>query len=103
MEEVCEKQHCEIQKCPSLCDNLKSVKTKGHYTHNPVSGKSSRHLSDKDANGNDNSQYFTRNSDQNKKATGNDAQDYYKNKEIKDASKMDNFTKDPKISKKLDE
>ena len=103
IKENCDEQDGEKKVCTNLCSNLANVNTDGHYTHNPLPGKSSRFLSDKDANGQDNAQYFTKNVDKNKKSTGTKAQEYYNKKEIKNAPKIDNYTSDPTISKKLDE
>src|ERR1700731_725290 len=60
IKENCDEQDGEKKVCTNLCSNLANVNTDGHYTHYPLPGKSSRFLSDKDANGQDNAQYFTK-------------------------------------------
>lgn len=56
--EICVKVDCENTQCQTLCDTLKETAPKGHNTHKPPIGRFCRFISETDANGNPQAQYF---------------------------------------------
>ena len=58
--ETCVQQDCAKKKCTYLCDTLVDRNTLGHNTHKPIAGRFSKFISDIDANGNPDPQYFTK-------------------------------------------
>lgn len=89
----CNNLNCETQKCVTLCSTLTELKTEGHFTHKPIVGKYVRCVSDKDANGKDEAQYFVKNKDETKKADAIALNSFKPNK-IKHNKKFDTFIKD---------
>ena len=59
-QDVCVQSDCEEKKCSSACDTLLKRRFLGHNTHKPLIGRFSKFIGDVDANGNPDSQYFTR-------------------------------------------
>lgn len=100
-EETCIKSDCEKKTCPTLCDNLDTIQTKGHFTHGPKAGKFSKQLSDLDANGAKKGQYYTKNCDKHKKVSGQKPVSYKTNKEIKLDAKMQQYLQKPEIADKF--
>ena len=58
--DVCVQNDCEEKKCSSPCDTLLKRRFLGHNTHKPLIGRFSKFIGAVDANGNPDSQYFTR-------------------------------------------
>lgn len=54
----CVIQDCASKKCPALCDQPTKINVDGHNTHKPPIERMARFVSEKDANGDSNTQYF---------------------------------------------
>lgn len=58
--ETCVENNCEEMKCDTLCNTFEKRDVLGHNTHKPFKGRFSKFISDLDANGNADPQYFTK-------------------------------------------
>lgn len=85
-ENYCIKERCEKLKCPSLCDTPKSFRIVGHGTHKPPIGRFSQRISDTDANGDPNPQYYVKSNKKNE-MTEQEKQNY--GNQIKPDAKME--------------
>lgn len=72
LKNTCYTEHCEKRKCANLCGPLKKIEADGHFTHKPMTGKFSRFISEEDVNGNNDKQYYTKNSDKSKQIDATD-------------------------------
>lgn len=86
----CDKSLCRTKKCVELCGKVTSLKTVGFLTHKPVAGKYAKYISDNDANGKNETQYYIKNNDKNKKVDVAKIASYKQN-DIKDKPKFDKF------------
>jgi len=60
LETQCEKDTCSTQVCNNPCADKCDTKVKGHFSHKPPIGRNCKFVSQKDCNGEDDSQYFIR-------------------------------------------
>lgn len=103
VKEVCEQTNCENKKCITLCNTLKRLDIKGHFTHRPVSGKFCRFISNKDAKNLDQAQYYIKNADKSKQVDAATAQNYYQNGDIKPNANMQNYLKLNNLEDKIND
>ena len=60
VKESCESKDCDNKVCSTVCDNNNQFSVLGHNTHKPLIGRFSKFISDYDANGEPDVQYFTK-------------------------------------------